>query len=181
MIMTIADRRHASNLSFRIMASYLKFRERFRKPRDFMEYVGVRPGDMILDHGCGIGSYSIPAAEMTGPEGTVYALDIHPIAVERTKERAMKAGLDNIETIHSGLENGLPGQYIDTILLIDVYTWIPDMLALLTEFYRVLKPNGRLVILIDHASPDGCIDDVASSGLFELDEQDENVIFYSKK
>ena len=179
--MTSSEHRHSSDISYRIMASYLRFRERFRKPRVFLESVGVKSGDVILDHGCGVGSYAIPAATIVGPAGKVYALDIHHIAVETTAKRAAKAGLDNLETILSGLENNLPDQTVDVILLIDVYTWIPDKIALLEEFHRTLKPKGRLVILIDHDSPEGCKNDVEQSGLFKLEQQEENVLYYSRK
>ena len=179
--MTSSEQRHSSDISYRIMASYLKFRERFRKPADFLQSIGIKSGDIILDHGCGIGSYAIPAAKIVGPSGKVYALDIHHIAVEKTAERAAHAGLGNLETILSGLENGLPDQSVDIILLIDVYTWIPDKQALLEEFHRTLKSEGRLIILIDHDSPEGCKRDVAQSELFELERQEENVLYYCKR
>lgn len=160
------------------MASYLKFRERFRKPEDFLRSLGIKRGDVILDHGCGIGSYSIPAAKMVGVTGKVYALDIHPIGIEKTQKRAEKEGLRNLETILSGLENGLPDQYVDIVLLIDVFTWIEDKVALLNEFHRVLKPSGQLVVLIDHASPDECKTIVDKTGQFRLAKQDGNVLYY---
>jgi ubiquinone/menaquinone biosynthesis C-methylase UbiE len=177
---TVSERPHTSNLSYRIMASYLRFRERFRKPEEFLRGIGIKENDVVLDHGCGIGSYSLPAARIVGPKGWVYALDIHPMAVERTKKRAEKAGHSNIVTILSGLENGLSDEYVDVVMLIDVFTWIDDKLALLKEFDRVLKPDGRLVILIDHQSPEICKGVVEESGLFKLVSQEDNVLRYVK-
>ena len=162
------------------MASFLRFRERFRKPEEFLREIGIQENETVLDHGCGVGSYSIPAAKIVGPKGKVYALDIHPIAVERTKKRAEKTDLYNVETILSGLENGLPDQHVDVVLLIDVFTWIEDKITLLKEFHRVLKPSGRLFVLIDHASPDGCKDIVEQSGLFVLVSQEDNLLSYVK-
>ncbi|MFW9851180.1 MAG: class I SAM-dependent methyltransferase [Candidatus Thorarchaeota archaeon] len=176
--LTISQHTHESNLSFRIMASYLRFRERFTKPEKFLHKIGIKEGDVILDHGCGVGSYAIPAAKIVGSEGMVYALDIHPIAVERTDKRAKKEGLTNVKTILSGLENGLPDEHVDVAMLIDVFTMIQDMPALLKEFHRVLKPSGRLIILIDHASPEGCKTTVKQSGLFNLVSQEENLLTY---
>ncbi len=178
--MTVTERAHGSNFSYRMMASFLRFRERFRKPEEFLRGIGIKENDFILDHGCGVGSYSIPAARLVGPEGKVYALDIHPMGIERTQKRAEKAGLTNVETILSGLENGLPDEHVDVVLLIDVFTWIHDKTALLQEFHRVLKPSGRLFILIDHTSPDGCKTNVKQSGLFKLVSQEENLLGYVK-
>ena len=179
--MTIQEQVHSSDMGFRLMASYLRFRERFRKPAEFLRHIGLRKGDIILDHGCGVGSYAIPAAEMVGKEGKVFALDIHPLAVKQTKERAEKAGLENLETILSGLENGLPDQYVDIILLLDVFKSIQDKLPLLEEFHRVVKPSGRLIILIDHESPDHCKDIISNSGMFTLEHQEENILYYRRK
>ena len=176
--MSIQQQVHSSNLSFRIMASYLKFRERFRKPMEFLQSIGVERGNYILDYGCGIGSYSIPAAKMVGPEGKVFALDIHPLAIKRTKKRAEIAGLENLDTILSGLESGLPDGYVDFILLLDVFKSIQDKIVLLKEFHRVLKPTGRLIILIDHVSPDSCKAVAKQSGLFNLVSQEENLLTY---
>ena len=177
--MTTQEQVH-SDFSFRLMASYLRFRERFRKPSAFLQNIGVKKGDIILDHGCGIGSYAIPAARMVGPEGKVYALDIHPIAVERTKERAEQAGLGNLEPILSGLSNGLPDQFVDIVLLLDVFKSVQDKLSLLREFHRVLKPSGRLIILIDHESPEHCKELVSKTNLFTLSRQEENILFYER-
>lgn len=160
------------------MASYLKFRERFRKPKEFLQQLGISQGEVVLDHGCGVGSYSIPAAELVGSNGMVYALDIHPLAIERTEKRAQKKGIKNLKTILSGLKNGLPDGSVDTVLLIDVFTWIEDKPALLEEFHRVLKPSGRLFILIDHASPEEGKSVVSETHLFDLVTQEDNLLHY---
>ena len=179
--MTSSTGRHSSNMSYRVMASYLKFRERFRRPKEFLQQLGISQGEVVLDHGCGIGSYSIPAAELVGPEGMVYALDIHPLAIEKTEKRAEKRGIKNLKTILSGLENGLPNAHVDTVLLIDVFTWIEDKPALLKEFHRVLKPSGRLFILIDHASPEECKSVVSETHLFDLVTQEDNLLHYTRR
>jgi ubiquinone/menaquinone biosynthesis C-methylase UbiE len=162
------------------MAWYLRIRERFRKPRQFIESLGIKEGDKVLDYGCGIGSYTIPAAKIVGDDGKVYALDIHPVAIERVEKRARKAGVHNIETIQSDIVTGLPDEYLEFTLLIDVYTWVDDKDALLQEMHRILKPSGQLVFLIDHVSPEGCKRTVDESGLFRFDQQEENILRYTK-
>ena len=177
---TETDRPHMSKTSYKVMAWYLRIRERFRKPQQFIERLGIKEGDKILDYGCGIGSYTIPAAKIVGKDGMVYALDVHPIAVERVQKRARKKGVHNIETIQSDIITGLPDEHLEYTLLIDVYTWVDDKETLLQEMHRILKPSGRLVFLIDHVSPEGCKQTVDESGLFRLEKQDDNVLHYVK-
>ena len=177
---TNTNRPHTSNTSYRVMAWYLRFRERFRKPADFVSNLGIEDGHNVLDYGCGIGSYTIPTARLVGESGRVYALDIHPLAIERVKKRAKKEELSNIETIQSDLATGLPDNHLDFALLIDVYTWIDDKIGLLKEMHRILRSSGKLVFLIDHASPEGCKATVEESGLFRLILQEENVLRYEK-
>ncbi|MHA2041286.1 MAG: class I SAM-dependent methyltransferase [Candidatus Thorarchaeota archaeon] len=177
---TTTNRPHTSNTSYRVMAWYLRLRERFRKPADFVSNLGIEEGHNVLDYGCGIGSYTVPTARLVGESGRVYALDIHPLAIERVKKRAKKEGLSNIETIQSDLATGLPDNHLDFALLIDVYTWIEDKIGLLKEMHRTLQPSGKLVFLIDHASPEGCKTTVEESGLFRLILQEANVLQYEK-
>lgn len=162
------------------MAAYLKFRERFRKPDVFVQELGIAEGDKVLDYGCGVGSYSIPLAKTVGDSGKVYALDIHPLAIEWVRKRAQKEELDNIETIQSDLATGIEDEYLDYALLIDVWTWVSDKKGLLKEVYRIMKPQAKLVILIDHASPEGAKSIVNGSGLFDFVKQDDNVLHYEK-
>lgn len=177
---TTTGQTHTSNTSFRVMAWYLRFRERFRKPADFVGNLGIEEGHNVLDYGCGIGSYTIPAARLVGKTGRVYALDIHPLAIERVKKRAKKEELSNIETIQSDLDTGLPENHLDFALLIDVYTWVDDKIGLLKEIHRILRPSGELVFLIDHVSPEGCKAAVEDSGLFRLVLQEDNLLRYEK-
>jgi ubiquinone/menaquinone biosynthesis C-methylase UbiE len=137
-------------------------------------------GQVVLDYGCGAGSYSIPAAKIVGSLGKIYALDIHPLAVESVQKRAQKEGIANLEAIHSGLETGLEDNYLDLILLLDVFSWVKEKEDLLGEFHRVLKPNGKLVIMVDHMAPEVCEEIVAKSGLFSLDSKEENLFMYQK-
>ncbi|MHA2603360.1 MAG: class I SAM-dependent methyltransferase [Candidatus Thorarchaeota archaeon SMTZ1-83] len=174
------NRSHTSDTSYRVMAWYLRFRERFRKPSEFVSTLGIKEGHNVLDYGCGIGSYTIPAARLIGEAGRVYALDIHPLAIKRVMKRAKNEGLSNIVTIQSDLATGLPENHLDFALLIDVYTWVDDKIGLLEEIHRILRPSGELVFLIDHVSPEGCKAAVEDSGLFKLVFQEDNLLRYEK-
>jgi ubiquinone/menaquinone biosynthesis C-methylase UbiE len=139
-----------SNLDFRLMALTLRLREGLRSPKEDLKLVGLGPDQVVLDYGCGVGSYTIPAAQIVGPEGVVYALDKHPLAIQMVEKRAVQEGLTNVETIYSDLVTGLPDASVDVVLLYDVLHAVPDQLALLQELGRVLKPGGILSVRPEH-------------------------------
>ena len=165
---------------YRFLLTYLHLRERFRKPTELLKTIGLEKEDSVLDYGCGAGSYSIPASDIVGDKGKVYALDIHPKSIEYVKKRAMKQGITNLETILSGLETGLPNGSIDFALVLDVFYWVKNRQALLKEVSRILKPSGRLILLVDHMTPEDCKAIVQDSDLFKLCSQDENLLQYMK-
>jgi len=63
-----------SNLDFRLMALSFSVRDFLQPREDILKEVGIKPGFYILDYGCGSGGYTIPAAQMVGESGKIYAL-----------------------------------------------------------------------------------------------------------
>jgi ubiquinone/menaquinone biosynthesis C-methylase UbiE len=160
-----------SDLSFRGMALWLRLRERFRDPRAELLGDGLGPGQVVLDFGCGIGSYTIPAARIVGDEGLVYALDIHPLALRAVERRAQEANLSNIRTILSSGDTGLADGSVDVVLLYDVLHAVPEQEALLEELCRVLKPGGVLLVKPDHMTRDELLDKVQARTSFSLERE----------
>lgn len=114
------------NLHFRLMAWSLKLRDLFLRPRFILEEVQIKHGSIVLDFGCGPGSYSVVAADTVGPAGKVYALDIHPLAGRMVQKAAAKKSLKNIETICSDCATGLEDTSVDVVLLCDTFHWLTD-------------------------------------------------------
>ena len=67
------DKQKMPRASFAIMKTVLTLRSIFKKPERALCEMGLQKGQTVLDYGCGIGSFSIPAAKMVGDEGVVYA------------------------------------------------------------------------------------------------------------
>lgn len=110
----------------------------------------IRPGMTVLDMGCAMGFFAIPAAEMVGTDGKVIAVDLQPRMLEQLKKRAGKAGVgDRIETRickadSAGLSD-LEGQ-VDLVLAFAMVHETPSPEHLLAELGRCLKPKGRLLV-----------------------------------
>jgi len=123
-------------------------RRNFTDPYKPLKAAGLNPGQNVLEIGCGPGFFTIPAAKIVGEKGTVYALDIHPLAMERVQEKIRKEGITNVKTILADAsQTGLPDQSMDLAFLFGIAHSINEILkAVLDELYRVLKPGGILSI-----------------------------------
>lgn len=112
-----------------------------------MDFAQLRPGETVLDLGCGSGRDSVVAAGLVGPKGRVIGLDLTPEMVHKARERALTEKVTNVEFVHGNIEN-LPFQQetIDVIISNCVINHSPDKLKVYQEIFRVLKLGGRFVI-----------------------------------
>jgi ubiquinone/menaquinone biosynthesis C-methylase UbiE len=119
----------------------------FRDPYKALAAAGVEPGLKVLELGCGPGFFTVPAAEMVGERGSVTALDINPLAVERVRQKIEEAGVANAEVIRAdAAETHLPDQSVDLVLLFGFARPIGDMGSIWAEVHRVLRPGGGLSV-----------------------------------
>ena len=160
------------------MTAILKFRDVLIPPSKILSEVWLRPGSSVLDYGCGPGSFSIGAAQLVGESGKVFALDIHPLAVERVKKTALEKGLANIKTILSDCKTNLPDQSIDVIMLYHAFHDMKNPNLVLKEIHRVLKPNGFLSFRDFNMKKYSSI--IIDTGLFKLEKKTKKTINFSK-
>jgi ubiquinone/menaquinone biosynthesis C-methylase UbiE len=115
-----------------------------------------------------------------GEDGLVYALDIHPLAIETIEKRIESQDLANVITICSGRDTGLPDSSVDMILLYDVVHSVEDQQGLLQELHRVLKPSGRLSVLPDHMTKDELLEVLGAGERFSLQARHGEVFEFEK-
>lgn len=151
------------------------------KPEEEINKLNLKEGRKVLDYGCGIGSYTFPAAKLVGEKGKVYALDRQRLAVKRIEERAQKEGLHNISTILSDEYTRLPDESVDMILLYGVLPETKHRELLLKELYRILKTGGYLSTrFCFRMKKDEIIKVIEGTKLFSLREQKGNILNFSK-
>jgi len=125
----------------------------------FLRCVGVKAADKVLDFGCRVGHYSIPAAFAVGNTGRVYAVDKLQQPLNRLKEKANRLGLKNIETIKTSgqIDLALVDRVLDVILLYDVlhYMGHSERKRLYGECLRILDNDGLLSVYPKHTIEDG--------------------------
>lgn len=119
---------------------------------DVLSEIGVREGQIVLDFGCGSGTYTIPAAKLVGKDGRIYALDISKQSLDKLMTKAKQEELQNIVRVDADGEERIPldDEAFDIILLIDVLQEIDDKDALFKEVFRILKPKGTVSIFPMH-------------------------------
>jgi ubiquinone/menaquinone biosynthesis C-methylase UbiE len=107
----------------------------------------LRPGQVVLDIGSGAGIDAFYAARRVGPQGRVLGLDMTPAMIERARQSAAAAGLDNVE-FRLGQAEAMPIEdgTVDVILSNCVINLAEDKGRVFEEAYRVLKDGGRLSI-----------------------------------
>ena len=157
-----------SNLDFRVMSLTYKFRN-FLQPRmNILKEVGVEAGFHVLDYGCGPGSYIVLLAKLVGKSGKIYALDVHPLAIEAVQKLASRKRLENVQTILSDCKTELPPNSVDLVLLYDILHDLDNTGGVLTELHRILKPIGILSLSDHHLKEGEITSQVTSGGLFKL-------------
>jgi len=107
----------------------------------------LRPGEMVLDAGCGAGFDSFIAARQVGEAGRVISVDMTPAMLDKANAGAREAGITNIE-FHEGLAEALPvdDASVDVVISNGVINLCPDKMAVMQEVNRVLKLGGRIQI-----------------------------------
>ena len=130
--------------NFLVISVILQIRDIFYPPKYILRDIPISEGDTILDFGCGPGSYSTAIAEILQGTGKVFALDIHPLALQKVDKTAKKKKLENIQTILSDCKTGLPSNSVDIILLYYIFNDLEDSEKVIKELYRILKPHGIL-------------------------------------
>lgn len=105
----------------------------------------VRPGETVVDIGCGAGVDSVLAARRVGPYGRVVGVDMTAEMVEKAAANAKIAGVTNAE-FHEGEADRLPvvDGAADVVISNGVFNLCLDKPKVLAEVYRVLRPGGRV-------------------------------------
>jgi arsenite methyltransferase len=112
-----------------------------------LRFADIKPGDAILDIGCGAGIDTILAARRTGPTGRVIALDFLPEMLQRTAQALEEAGLGNVETLDGEMEAiPVPDRSLDLIISNGVINLSPRKARVMAECARVLRSGGRLCV-----------------------------------
>ena len=169
-----------SSLSFKLMGLAFKLRD-FVSPRiNVLKEVGIKPGNAVLDYGCGPGGYIVPLSSLIGTSGEIFALDINPLAIKSVQEIASKNKLENVKTIHSECDTGLPDQSVEVVILYDTYHDLKNPDDVLQEINRIIKAEGILSFSDHHMRDYEIREKILSNNLFKLIKKNRKTYTFSK-
>src|ERR1019366_249730 len=117
-----------------------------------MRRMDLRPGERILDLGCGSGWATRLLARMVGegPQGfgQVVGVDISDEMIRQA--RAASKEFDNVMfVVGSAAQIPWEENFFDKVLSVESFYYYPDQDRALMELFRVMAPRGRVFILIN--------------------------------
>jgi len=140
----VADTMHWKGAGWLLRAE----REREEATSRMIAALGLAPGQVVCDLGCGVGAITLPIAARVLPEGRVLAVDVQPEMLARLEERMQAENVTNIRGILAGpADPRLEPGSCDLVLLVDVYHELGYPVEVLAAVRKALKPRGRLVLV----------------------------------
>ena len=115
-------------------------------PELSLERIGLGVGMVFMDIGCGYGFFTVPAAEIVGGEGKVYAVDVDASAIDVLKQNALVKGLKNVTALVGAAEDSVfCSNCADMVFYSIVLHDFRDPAKVLQNAKQMLKQSGRLV------------------------------------
>jgi ubiquinone/menaquinone biosynthesis C-methylase UbiE len=160
------------DICFRMMSAMFWLRDHIRHPERILNTMGIREGMCVVDYGCGPGSYVSRASELVGEHGTVYAVDIHELAIASVSRRISREGLGNvIPMLAKGYESGLGEGTADLVYALDMFHLVDNPRAFLAELRRIAKTDATLIIDDGHQLRERTRNLIRQSPSWEIEEE----------
>ncbi len=116
-----------------------------------IQLASIQPGMHVLEVACGTGRATLELAKQVGPEGKLDALDLSQAMLDQASKKISENGLNDRVFLRTG--NALHLPFPDAVFDVLYNSYMFDLVAvdqfaaILSEFRRVLKPGGRLVLV----------------------------------
>jgi demethylmenaquinone methyltransferase/2-methoxy-6-polyprenyl-1,4-benzoquinol methylase len=121
--------------------------------RDTVASLALKPGDVVIELGCGTG-LNFPFLEhAVGESGKIIGVDLTDAMLDQAHDRVRAAGWQNVELVQSDLARYEFPAGVSGILSTFAITLVPEYDEIIQTGAQALKPGGRMAIL-DFKEPD---------------------------
>ncbi len=174
--MSGCDNHYMPDLAFRLMSYVFLIRDVLLPVGRRLARIGIETGFVVIDFGCGPGSYVEQASKLVGVTGKVYAVDIHPLAIKAINEKVKAKEIENVfPVLSSGYPVDIKSHSADIVYGLDMFHHIKDPKSFLRELHRLLKPGGTLYIESGHQKLTNARHKIEKSGFWNIKKQQRNM------
>ena len=122
------------------------FRKLVHNPKRFLGRL-VKPGDVVLDFGCGPGTFTLNLADRVGVRGKVFAVDLQQEMLDQLKKKTAGSHLPQLQIRKCDADRIGVTEKLDFALAFYVVHEVPDHAAFFREISQLLKPGGSLLLV----------------------------------
>ena len=110
--------------------------------------LGLKPGDVVADIGCGTGYYASRMARVVGEEGLVYGVEIQQEMLDLLDQSMEQLGITNVKgQMGEERDPKLSARSCDLITMVDVHHELEFPYEMMRAMIKALKPGGRMVLI----------------------------------
>jgi len=134
--------------------TYDRQQQRAEVGREWLDLLRLQPGECMVDIGSGPGLFSLMAAELVGPEGLVYSIDVSITSLALLEQLQTERGITQIERIQADATTVTPFERpIQAALVAMMLHHVEVPGRVLSHLFTLLEPGARVIVAEFH--PDG--------------------------
>ena len=123
----------------------------FSDPKNNIKQLHLTEGMSVADFGSGSGHYVMAVSELVGDRGRVYAIDLQQSLLQKVKRMVEDAKRENVDVLWGDIETvdgtKLGDESVDAVIIANTLFQLEDKGTTAIEIRRVLKANGRLMVV----------------------------------
>lgn len=175
------------NFAFRMMKLSFDVKNFFSDSSKCVLNFEMKEGQKVVDYGCGTGIMVPRTSELIGEKGTLFAVDIHPLAIECIENIIKKQNLKNIKPIKIDIDTDISTKIeeksIDRIMALDMFHHVANKIEFLQRISKILKDDGFLFLDNGHQKRSIVLKAIDESNCFIIknDRNDSKYLKLAKK